>query len=462
MADDFEDSGDKKKGKKEEEGGADDWGDLDNTEEGAHGGNEKDQQEDVLIENLFYEAGDHAKKNPQQALDEFLRVVKMEEENKKGEGKWRFKALENVVSLYHKLGRMKEMLESYQRLLTYVPSVTQNESSESINAILALVANDEQATVSRVYEVTLAVLKKAGNQERLWFQIQLKLARTYLEQSAHDKMTTALREAHDACKLPDGSDDRTKGGLLIEVYALYLQLYSALKDKKMLKEVFAKTKDLSGEITEPRAMSVVRECWGKMYGDDGQWDLAYTEFYQAFRLYQEIGNPRAKQCLKYVVIANMLAGKSENPFDAREAKAYQKDLEIEAMSALRFAHERGDIKRVEKLLKEKKREILGDPFISDHLSSLMLSIRAQTLVSLIRPYRRIRIDFIAKQLNSNPQEVEQLLVRLILDQKVNGRIDQANGFLDLTLSSTEKKYESFDKWKQALNASYNALLSKIF
>lgn len=36
---------------------------------------------------------------------------------------------------------------------------------------------------------------------------------------------------------------------------------------------------------------------------------------------QEAGNPRAKDALKYVVLANMLALSDINPFAAREAKA---------------------------------------------------------------------------------------------------------------------------------------------
>jgi hypothetical protein len=58
---------------------------------------------------------------------------------------------------------------------------------------------------------------------------------------------------------------------------------------------------------------------------DGSWNEAYNEFYEGFRAYQkagsssykhalsllprryqEAGNSRAKDCLKYVVLANML------------------------------------------------------------------------------------------------------------------------------------------------------------
>ena len=51
---------------------------------------------------------------------------------------------------------------------------------------------------------------------------------------------------------------------------------------------------------------------------------------------------------------------------------------------------------------------------------------AQVVLKAIQPYTRVRIASIAAQLNAPPPEVEQLLVSLILDGRVAGRIDQVN------------------------------------
>jgi hypothetical protein len=44
---------------------------------------------------------------------------------------------------------------------------------------------------------------------------------------------------------------------------------------------------------------------------------------QAFKNYDEAGNPRRVQCLKYLVLASMLSDSSVDPFDAQEAKPYK-------------------------------------------------------------------------------------------------------------------------------------------
>jgi hypothetical protein len=50
--------------------------------------------------------------------------------------------------------------------------------------------------------------------------------------------------------------------------------------------------------------------------------------WQAFKSYDEAGNSRRVQCLKYMVLANMLMESKVDPFDAQEAKPYKQDPEV--------------------------------------------------------------------------------------------------------------------------------------
>ena len=43
---------------------------------------------------------------------------------------------------------------------------------------------------------------------------------------------------------------------------------------------------------------------------------------------------------------------------------------------------------------------------------------------MISPYKRVRTSYLATQLNIAHADVEQLLVTLILDERIRGRIDQ--------------------------------------
>lgn len=61
---------------------------------------------------------------------------------------------------------------------------------------------------------------------------------------------------------------------------------------------------------------------------------------------------------------------------------------------------------------------MGDAFIRNYIEDLLKNIRTQVLLKIITPYTRIRIPFIAHELNITQPEVEQLLVSLILDGQV--------------------------------------------
>lgn len=45
-------------------------------------------------------------------------------------------------------------------------------------------------------------------------------------------------------------------------------------------------------------MGVIRECGGKMHMREKDWERAHTDFFEAFKNYDEAGSPRRIQCLK--------------------------------------------------------------------------------------------------------------------------------------------------------------------
>ena len=74
---------------------------------------------------------------------------------------------------------------------------------------------------------------------------------------------------------------------------------------------------------------------GKMLMGEKKWTEAYQEFFSGFSRHSETANPRARECLKYVVLANMLSGSNINPFSTKEASAYKEAPVIAAMIQLR-------------------------------------------------------------------------------------------------------------------------------
>ena len=438
---------------------------------GNDGGNDGGLADELIeIENAFYEGDDCKNESPNKAIELFEKVVLMETEKVGDQVKWRFKALQSLVSLYFSSEQYQLMLDRYRSMLSYMTSVTRNECTDAINNVIdsissAPIASSSSSSsskqhqisnelcydvLSQVYEITLVALKNSNN-ERLWFNTNHKLAKLYLEARKFEDVERLITILKQSCQAADGSEDISKGSYLLEVYCLEIQLCSITMNSTRMRQIYPKTISMKNAVVaDPRIMGIIREEGGKMHMAEGNWDAAYNELYESFRNYQEAGNVRAKDLLKYVVLASMLALSDINPFAAREAKVYADDKEIVAMSDLRQSLEANDLASFEKTLRNKSNRIADEPFLMTYIQPLRRRMHEQVLISLTRPYQKLHMSYLSRELSLTDDEIERLLVDMILDERLSAQIDQINGCLILkgtsTDSITDKKLKSIGKW----------------
>ncbi|KXJ28781.1 COP9 signalosome complex subunit 2 [Exaiptasia diaphana] len=414
---------------------------------------------DVDLENQYYNSKALKEDDPKAALQNFQKVLDLEQEK----GEWGFKALKQMIKINFKLGKHDEMMTRYKQLLTYIKSaVTRNHSEKSINSILDYISTSKQMELlQNFYETTLDALRDAKN-DRLWFKTNTKLGKLYYDRSEFNKLAKILKQLHQSCQTDEGEDDLKKGTQLLEIYALEIQMYTSQKNNKKLKALYEQSLHIKSAIPHPLIMGVIRECGGKMHLREGDYEKAHTDFFEAFKNYDESGSPRRTTCLKYLVLANMLMKSGINPFDSQEAKPYKNDPEILAMTNLVSAYQNDDINEFEKILKTNRKNIMDDQFIREHIEDLLRNIRTQVLIKLIKPYTRIHIPFISQELNIDKDEVESLLVSCILDNTIHGRIDQVNQLLELDRKSqSTDRFTGLDRWTSQLNSLHTAIINKI-
>jgi len=421
---------------------------------------DSNSEPDVDLENQYYNSKSLKENNPQGALESFQRVLDLENGEK---GEWGFKALKQMIKINFRLQNFEEMMTRYKQLLTYIKSaVTRNHSEKSINSILDYISTSKQMELlQNFYETTLDALRDAKN-ERLWFKTMTKLGKLYFDREEFNRLARILKQLRQSCQTDDGEDDLKKGTQLLEVYALEIQMYTAQKNNKKLKALYDQSLHIKSAIPHPLILGVIRECGGKMHLREGEFEKAHTDFFEAFKNYDESGSPRRTTCLKYLVLANMLMKSGINPFDSQEAKPYKNDVEILAMTNLVTAYQNNDINEFEKILKMNRQTIMEDTFIREHIEDLLRNIRTQVLIKLIKPYTRINIQFISGELNIETSDVESLLVSCILDSTINGRIDQVSGVLELNASSEgTARYTALDKWDTQLNNLQKLVVNKM-
>lgn len=292
-----------------------DWGsDIDDGWDNVDGDDvpmEEDVGVRVLLENMYYEADTLSRREPKKALEMFLKVLALEKSSNDFENELflSFKCLKHLVALELQLCKFQTMLCHYRELLSMANLVLPNELGESINSILNLVSGCtvDDGTAENLYDVTREYLcsKNSEFESRMYFDVSLRMAERALSKKDCIRAELLADELHAKCKL-NGEDDFSKGSTLLSIYALRLRILSEQGNSGAMLSIFQRTRAIDPGFREAKNMAPIHECWGKTYGFDGDWDSAYTELWEAFLLYQQLGSCRAKQCLKYVVLADMV------------------------------------------------------------------------------------------------------------------------------------------------------------
>jgi len=270
--------------------------------------------------------------------------------------------------------------------------------------------------------------------ERMYFHIAMKLAKQCLTARNWEKCQELLDECRTMNTTASGEDDSSKGSALLEVYALEMQMLTAKGENNSARmtDLFERTQRLVANVNDPKVMSVIQECWGRMFASQGKWDRAYDEFNSSFEFYNSSGNPHLKQILKYMVIANILSGGKNDPFGRRSAKVHETDPEVNPVVLLIEAYRNDQVLVFQEILSKNEGTTLRDNFIRDQVKPLLNQLRSKYLLKLIRPYRRVKMDWLCAQLAATAQETESLVLTLILDGSIDGKLDQIAGILDLT------------------------------
>ncbi|KAJ5288843.1 hypothetical protein N7478_001873 [Penicillium angulare] len=424
------------------------------------GSDDDDEDASVGIQNKYFNAKQMKVDNPEEAVDEFLEIPAMEAEK----GEWGFKGLKQAIKLEFKLGRYGDAVEHYRELLTYIHSaadVTRNYGEKSINNMLDYIekgSDDDRAyqCMEEFYSLTLASFQ-SSNAERLWLKTNIKLARLWLERKEYGQLSKKVRELHRACQKEDGSDDTSKGTYLLELYALEIQMYAETKNNKRLKALYQRALRVRSAVPHPKIMGVIRECGGKMHMSEENWEEAQSDFFESFRNYDEAGSMQRIQVLKYLVLTTMLMKSDINPFDSQETKPYKNDPRISAMTDLVDAYQRDDIHVYEDVL-SKNPDVLADPFIAENIDEVSRNMRTKAVLKLIAPYTRFSLQFISKHIKIALPEVLDILSFLILDKKLDAKIDQENGTVQVNVSSDVERLRALQEWTSSLHSLWTTTL----
>uniref|UniRef100_A0A0N4ZFN6 PCI domain-containing protein n=1 Tax=Parastrongyloides trichosuri TaxID=131310 RepID=A0A0N4ZFN6_PARTI len=421
---------------------------MDNEYELQYSDSDNESEPDVNLENQYYSAKAHKSEgNVMEALTGMQKVLELED----CKGEWGFKALKQMVKMTFKMEEYDMMLDYYKSMLGYTKSaVTKNYSEKSISNILELISTAKQKDMlKKFYEVTLNALESSKN-DRCWFKTKLKLGRLFLEFKNYSELQKILAELRKYCNSDISDNDQKKATQLLEVYALEIELHTALKNTRALQTIYNEATKVEGAISHPLIMGVIYECGGKMHLFNKDYDSAHSDFFAAFKCFDETGSHRRLSCLKYYVLASMLIRSKINPFESQETKAFKNETEVVAMTNLVTAYQDYDLEKFQNTLIKHRSSFEKDEFIKEYVEELERNIRCYEIKNLVKNVENIKLSALADKLKTSTKEVECILKTLIVYGELqNYKICEFSQSLikvpELKKHSLQKMYYSFNE-----------------
>jgi len=114
--------------------------------------------------------------------------------------------------------------------------------------------------------------------------------------------------------------------------------------------------------------------------------------------------------------------------NAKNALKYQ-TTDIEAMREVARAYKERSLHSYDRVLAKYPRELAGDPIVAKHLNELSSNLLEKNLVKIIEAYSRVDVARVAELIDLPVERVEAKLSQMILDNKLQGILDQGQGVL---------------------------------
>lgn len=73
-----------------------------------------------------------------------------------------------------------------------------------------------------------------------------------------------------------------------------------------IQALYEQSLHIKSAIPHPLIMGVIRECGGKMHLREGEYERAHTDFFEAFKNYDESGSPRYNYVRSNAALALLL------------------------------------------------------------------------------------------------------------------------------------------------------------
>ena len=181
----------------------------------------------------------------------------------------------------------------------------------------------------------------------------------------------------------------------------------------------------------------IKKCGtsGFINGMEKDYVTAASYFYEAFENYYSLNMKNELiTALKYLILMKLMQkriGDIEILMVNKHIVIHSDNTNIVALNEIAKAFEKRNVDEYNKTIKKYTNELLNDEFIKENLDMLYNELLQENICRILEPYSSIELSHISKLINIDVYQIEKILRLMIIENKINGIIDQNRGILIL-------------------------------
>eukprot|EP00442_Polarella_glacialis_P018834 CAMPEP_0115084030 /NCGR_PEP_ID=MMETSP0227-20121206/20979_1 /TAXON_ID=89957 /ORGANISM="Polarella glacialis, Strain CCMP 1383" /LENGTH=452 /DNA_ID=CAMNT_0002472683 /DNA_START=76 /DNA_END=1434 /DNA_ORIENTATION=- len=421
------------------------------------------------FEDKLDQARDLETKDSAQAIKAYKDIIlNMPQDQDDPQAKFREKAIYALGDHLVNKGLAQEISTLSKDLRPLFADLPKAKTAKLVRHLIDLLAKTSNSTALQI-EMCKDCIKWCTGEKRTFLRhrVETRLAALYLhEMKYQDSLELLTRLLSEVKKL----DDKL---LLVEIHLIECRIHYAVQNLPKAKAGLTSSKTNANAIHCPPLLQAdIDILSGIISAQEKDFRTAYSYFYEAFEAFNQaetaskVGTVKmhdlATTAMKYMLLTKIMVGRPKETNSIISSKSGLKYTgpEIDAMAAVAAAHEARCLKKFEAVLEQYKVQLSEDPVIKHHLSDLNETLLEQNIIRILEPFSRVEIAHVAELIELPLVRTQAKLSEMILDQKLNGTLDQGIGVLivfdqEQVSSTYDNALKTIKNTSEVLDTLYN-------
>jgi COP9 signalosome complex subunit 2 len=275
----------------------------------------------------------------------------------------------------------------------------------------------------------------------VYIDLRLQQCDLMLKFADYDHAREYLRETDQFCPIPPPLTDPEMCRAAIRLLIVKIELADVERDEDETLAHYAKAMLIPRSTLTPRQEAVLTHIEGIKAFRDGDYGLARTKFYEAFKVFNEMGLDKRIRCLPFCALAAMLVHEQVSIFLAPEVVNFVQHPLVAPLAQLTDAYQDLDIVLFNRRLGSAIKSFWANQdFYAGLLGQVRLFVVAGAIQKFCRKYKRVETGFVAAQLETPIDEVRQIVLNMILDGKLRALIEPRTDLIYMQPQRTPSRY----------------------